>query len=47
MQASIAPREKLFSEHVDLPQSHIKKDDFASSHSTKHVTYESMRAHKE
>ena len=47
MQASIARHEKLFSEHVVLPQIHIVKDDFATSNSTKHVMYESVRAHKQ
>ena len=47
MQASIARHEKLFSVHVVLPQIHIEKDDFATSDSTKHVMYESVRAHKQ
>ena len=46
MQASIARHEKLFSVHAVLPQIHIEKEDFASSNSTKHVMYESVRAHK-
>ena len=46
MQTSIARHEKLFFVHVALPQIHIEKDDFASSNSTKHVMYESLRAHK-
>ena len=46
MQASIARHEKLFSVHV-LPQIHIEKDDSATSNSTKHVMYESVRAHKQ
>ena len=37
MQASTARHEKLFCEHVVLPQIHIKKDDFASSNSTEHM----------
>ena len=47
MQASIARHEKLFFVHVVLPQVHIEKDDFATSNSTKHVMYESVRAHKQ
>ena len=47
MQASIARHEKLFSLHDVLSQIHIKKDDFASSNSTKYVMYKSVQAHKQ
>ena len=46
MQASIARHEQLFFVHV-LPQIHIEKDDFATSNSTKHLMYESVRALKQ
>ena len=39
MQASIARHGNLFSVHVVIPQIHIKKDDFATSNSTKHLMY--------
>ena len=42
MQASIAWHEKLFCEHVVLPEIHIKKDDFASSNSTEHMWITSL-----
>ena len=45
MQASVARHEKLFFVHVNLPQIDIEKDVFATSNSTKHVIYESVRAH--
>ena len=47
MQASAARHEKLFSVHVVLSQIHIEKVDFATSNSTMHVMYESVRAHKQ
>ena len=47
MKASIARHEMLLFVHVVLPQIHIEKDDFATSNSTKHVVYESVRAHKQ
>ena len=47
MLASIARHEKLFSELVVPPQIHIKKDEFASPNSNKHVIYESVWAHKQ
>ena len=47
MQASIVRHEKIIFVHVVLPQIHIEKDDFATSNSTKHVMYESVRAHKQ
>ena len=39
-QVSVAREEKLFSVHVVLSQIHKKKDDFATSNSTKHLMCE-------
>ena len=46
MQASLARHETLFSVHVVPPHIHIETVEFASSNSTKHVLYKSVRAHK-
>ena len=46
MQASIARHENFFV-HVVFPQIHIKKEEFETCNSSKHVMYESVRAHKQ